>query len=134
MILVSGCLLGISCRYDGTSHPCENLQDFIRGQGPAVPVCPEQLGGLPTPRPPAALVGGDGFDVLAGRARVIRVRDGVDVTAAFLAGAKECVRLVKLLKLDRAVMKSRSPSCGLGRLTGVAAAALLMEGLDLIEI
>jgi len=134
LILVSGCLLGISCRYDGASRPCRNLPGFISKAGSVVPVCPEQLGGLTTPRPPARLVGGDGFDVLAGRARVIRAEDGADLTGAFLAGAEECLKLVRLLGLDRAVLKSGSPSCGLGQPTGVTAAALIMEGIDVFEL
>ncbi len=80
------------------------------------------------------LVGGDGFDVLAGRAGVVRLEDRADVTAAFVAGADQCVKLAELFNIKRALLKSRSPSCGLMRPTGVTAAALIMEGIDVREL
>ncbi len=98
-----------------------------------MPVCPEQLGGLSTPRPPARIVGGDGFDVLAGRAKVIRRGDGVDVTEAFVRGAKECLKLVEIFGLEKALLKAKSPSCGLMRPVGVTAAALLLSGVEIRE-
>jgi len=134
LILVSSCLLGISCRYDGESRPSPEAFQLIKGVNGVIPVCPEQLGGLATPRPAARLMGGDGFDVLAGRAKVVRVKDGKDVTAAFVAGAKECLRLVKLFGLEEAVLKSRSPSCGLRKPVGVTAAAILLAGVSVREL
>ncbi len=134
MILVSACLLGIACRYDGQSRPLDDIEGLVRRHGPVIPVCPEQLGGLPTPRPPASLSEGDGFDVLQGRARVIRCKDGTDITAAFLAGAEHCLEIVRILGVKQALLKSGSPSCGLGRPSGVTAAALLLKGLDVREI
>ena len=98
-----------------------------------MPVCPEQSGGLPTPRSPSMLVGGDGFDVLAGRAGVVRLEDREDVTAAFLAGADQCRRLVEIFDIKKALLKSKSPSCGLMRPTGVTAAALILKGIDVQE-
>uniref|UniRef100_UPI0035B50791 DUF523 domain-containing protein n=2 Tax=Symbiobacterium terraclitae TaxID=557451 RepID=UPI0035B50791 len=110
MILVSACLVGCRCRYDqGTKEQAE-IVDLIR-RGQAVPVCPEQLGGLPTPRLPAEIVGGDGDDVLDGRARVVN-RAGEDVTAQFLAGAREALRLAQAVGATEAILKERSPSCG----------------------
>ncbi|RUM90090.1 MAG: DUF523 domain-containing protein [Thermodesulfatator sp.] len=133
MILVSSCLLGVRCRYDGSSRPVPALWDVL-GQGKSVvPVCPEQLGGLPTPRPPVFILGGDGFDVLAARAKVVRKIDRQDVTDFFLSGAEECLKLVRLLGIRRAVLKSKSPSCGLSRPSGVTAAALILEGVDVME-
>ena len=96
-------------------------------------MCPEQFGGLPTPRPPAILVGGDGFDVLAGRAGVVRPEDGADVTAAFVTGADQCVKLAEIFDIKKALLKSKSPSCGLMRPTGVTAAALILKGVDVQE-
>jgi len=96
-----------------------------------IPVCPEQLGGLPTPRPPAEILGGDGADVLSGTARVINLR-GEEVTEAFMRGAEEVLRLARLLGVRRAFLKAKSPSCGLEPL-GVTAALLLREGLELHE-
>jgi len=133
LILVSSCLLGISCRYDGSSRPCPKIFDIIEKAEAVVPVCPEQLGGLSTPRPPAAIMGGDGFDVLSGRARVIRLKDGKDITSAFLSGAEQCLKLVKIFNVTRAVLKAGSPSCGLGRPSGVTAAALILKGMDVLE-
>ena len=80
MILVSACLVGCRCRYDQGAKPHDPVIALIR-EGKAVPVCPEQMGGLPTPRLPAEIIGGDGDDVLDGRARVVNVA-GEDVTDA----------------------------------------------------
>jgi uncharacterized protein YbbK (DUF523 family) len=74
-------------------------------------VCPEVDGGLGTPRPPAEILGGDGGDVLAGRARVITA-DGRDVTAAYLSGARRALETARRVGAERAILKSRSPSCG----------------------
>ncbi|HEY9900286.1 MAG TPA: DUF523 domain-containing protein [Pantanalinema sp.] len=111
MILVSACLIGTKCRYDGggfSQYP--ELADLV-AKGGAIPVCPEELGGLPTPRPPAELVGGDGAAVLRGEARIVR-QDGTDVTEAFLAGAEAAARLAERHGVARAILKARSPSCG----------------------
>jgi uncharacterized protein YbbK (DUF523 family) len=106
--LVSACLLGRTCRYDGGSRPSPE----VLALSAVVPVCPEELGGLGTPRPAAQLSGGDGAAVLAGSARVLR-GDGVDVTDRFVAGAREAARLGEGCAV--AVLKARSPSCGVGR-------------------
>ncbi|MDO4867649.1 MAG: DUF523 domain-containing protein [Clostridia bacterium] len=98
--LVSACLLGIACRYDGGAQPCPEVlarMDRVR----FVPVCPEQLGGLPTPRAPAERRG----------ERVVAA-DGTDVTAQFRRGAEQACRLAVLYGAKLAVLKSRSPSCG----------------------
>lgn len=140
-MLVSACLLGVRCRYDGGSRPCAHLIERLKGIA-AVAVCPEQLGGLPTPRPRQRLVGGDGHDVVAGRARVVNEL-GEDVTDAFLRGAEETVRLARLLGVEVAYLKGRSPSCGLGLVDvegtwrqgdGVAAAALRDEGIRVLRV
>jgi uncharacterized protein YbbK (DUF523 family) len=111
-VLVSACLLGVRCRYDGQSKPRGKLQRKLRGTA-CIPVCPEQLGGLPTPRPPQQLVGGDGSDVLDGTARVVN-ECGEDVTERFLVGAQEALRLARQHGAAVAYLKSRSPSCGCG--------------------
>jgi len=106
-----------------------------------VPVCPEQLGGLPTPRPPAVIRGGDGTAVLAGDA-CVRSEPGRDVTDTFVRGAREAVRLARVFGVHLAVLKARSPSCGLrtpycdrpGGGPGVAAALLDSEGLRVVEL
>lgn len=140
VVLVSACLLGVRCRYDGTSNPARELltQPGVR----LVPVCPEQLGGLPTPRPPAWLVGGTGRDVLAGRARVVNVH-GEDVTQQFVKGAQETLRVARACGARRAILKEKSPSCGSctvyvdGELTsgeGVTAALLRQHGFEIISL
>ncbi len=132
MILVSSCLLGICCRYDGLSKPDDEIIKLAK-QSQVVPVCPEQLGGLPTPRPAAYISGGDGFDVLAGTAKVLTVRQKADVTKNFLQGARECERIARFFDIKRAVVKSRSPSCGLNPQVGVTTAALILLGIDILE-
>ncbi|MCK4414638.1 MAG: DUF523 domain-containing protein [Candidatus Eisenbacteria sp.] len=137
MKAISACLLGLACRYDGTPLPAEKLLSPAAGDC-WVPVCPEQLGGLPTPRTPAEIEAGTGEDVLAGRARVVSLEGG-DVTAAFLRGAHQTLALCRCLGIREVVLKSRSPSCGVGRIyragalvagNGVTTALLQREGID----
>ena len=109
--MISACLLGIECRYDGRHSRSENLAGFLEGI-PFAAFCPEQLGGLPTPRPAANIKGGDGRDVLLKRAVVINT-EGDDITAHFLKGANEALKLSKLLESRIAITKDKSPSCGL---------------------
>lgn len=134
---VSACLLGKPCRYDGGSKPHATVAQSL---GDALPVCPECLGGLPIPRAPSEIQGGDGADVLAGRARVMS-RDGQDVTEAFLKGAKAALQLCREAGVQEAVLKARSPSCGVGAIydggfsghcrpgDGVTAALLRANGI-----
>lgn len=98
---VSACLLGVRCKYDGTSNYAEEAVRELAGKFTLIPVCPEQLGGLTTPRPPAEILGG----------KVI-TKDGQDVTESFQRGAKETLEIFKLLKLETAILKEGSPSCG----------------------
>jgi uncharacterized protein YbbK (DUF523 family) len=107
-----------------------------------IPVCPEQLGGLPTPRPPSIIVDGDGEAVLRGQARVVNDR-GDDVTEAFVKGARETLALAKLTGAYKAFLKGKSPSCGLrtpycetetGSGIGVTAALLLRNGIEIVEV
>jgi uncharacterized protein YbbK (DUF523 family) len=108
--IVSACFAGIHCRYDGRHNAVDEIQKLIK-EGKAIPVCPEQLGGLSTPRNPAEIVGGDGEDVLDGKARVID-NQGRDVTDAFIRGAYETYRIAKTIGADEAILKEKSPSCG----------------------
>lgn len=110
VILVSSCLLGIRAKYNGGDNTVRQLVDLCKS-GLIVPACPEQLGGLPTPRSPAEIRGGSGADVLAGRARVF-TDQGADVTGAFIDGAREVLKLCQILGIKAAVLKERSPSCG----------------------
>ncbi len=140
MILVSACLLGLPCQYDGQFCPQPALQE-LAARGEVLPCCPEVLGGLGVPRPPAEIVRGDGEDVLEGRARVINAQ-GQDVTWEFLRGAQATLRLAHRWGIKRAILKSHSPSCSSryiydgtfrGRLRegqGVTAALLQREGME----
>lgn len=110
MILISACLMGCNCRYDGKNNLIPSIAKLVQ-EGKALPVCPEQLGGLPTPRPPAEIVGGSGEDVLEGKARVLDV-NGQDITAAFMKGAKEALLIAQTAGIKQAILKQRSPSCG----------------------
>ena len=142
LLAVSACLIGRSCRYDGAAKPSAPVIDAVRRwreQGEVALVCPEELGGLGTPRPGATLSGGDGAAALDGAARVRRNHDGGDVTAQFLAGAAEAGRLVE--GAEAAILKARSPSCGCGQTSidgrpqvgdGVFAALLRRRGVALI--
>ncbi|MEJ3651548.1 DUF523 domain-containing protein [Actinomycetes bacterium KLBMP 9759] len=110
--LVSACLAGMRCRYDGRSRTNAEVVAAVEA-GTAVPACPEMLGGLTTPRRPAEIVGGDGDDVLDGTARV-RTDDGADVTAQYVDGARRALAIATAVGADRATLHQRSPSCGCG--------------------
>ena len=103
-ILVSACLLGLCCRYDGAGKECPAVAALAESGAVLIPACPEQLGGLPTPRTPAEIQK-DGRVVTA---------DGRDVTGEYLRGAREAVRLAGTLGCEEAILKARSPSCGCG--------------------
>jgi len=113
MLLVSACLAGFPCRYDGKCKPDPQIVELVR-QGKALPVCPETLGGLPTPRLPAELTA-SGEDVLLGKGHA-RTQSGTDVTQMFIRGAQETLALCRLYNIRHAILKSKSPSCGQGRI------------------
>ena len=111
-VVISACLLGVRCRYDGGDS--RNETAIKQGdQYEFIPVCPEESGGLPTPRPPAEIIGGDGSDVLDGTAKVMTA-DGMDVTEAYLKGAYHALRVAQSNAATHVVLKARSPSCGCG--------------------
>ncbi|GAC1361713.1 MAG: hypothetical protein NVSMB32_01080 [Actinomycetota bacterium] len=148
-LLVSACLAGLATTHAGTAKPSPKVMELVL-QGRAILVCPEQLGGLPTPRPCAEIVaGGDspdggGAEVLAGRARVLDV-NGNDVTANYLRGAREALKAARLSGCTTAILKARSPSCGKDQIhdgtfsgvlvpgSGVTAALLAGEGIKILS-
>ena len=142
-ILVSACLAGRACRYDGSSNKAEGVAGLVAA-GQPVAVCPEVAGGLSTPRPPAEIVGGTGEDVLAGRARVV-TRDGDDVTSQYVEGARRALAAAQAAGARAAILKARSPSCGSGRVRdgsfsgglvagdGVTAALLRSHGITVLS-
>lgn len=110
-VLVSACLLGAPVRYDGRgSTSSSDVLTRWREDGRIVSICPEVAGGLAVPRPAAEIEGGDGVDVLAGRARVRTAQH--DVTDAFVAGARRALEVAQAHRVVVAVLKARSPSCG----------------------
>ncbi len=141
--LVSACLLGCEVTWRGGHNLREELMRFAAA-GELIPICPEQLGGLPTPRPPAEIVGGDGHAVLEGRARVL-TQQGQDVTENYLRGAREVLRLASTVQAELVILKERSPSCGVhwiydgtftGRIVagcGVTTALLQREGFAVVS-
>jgi uncharacterized protein YbbK (DUF523 family) len=129
--LVSACLTGLCTRYDGKSKASSSCLRHLTGFH-WIPVCPEQLGGLPTPRPAAGLIGGDGYGVLAGTAQVID-RCGNDLSEPFLRGAAMVLAIAQAQHIDLCVLKSGSPSCGLAPLAGVTTALLLTHGIQVIS-
>lgn len=130
MIIVSACLAGYRCRYDGKISPDSDIVEMVR-RGEAIPVCPEMLGGLPCPRVPSERQENG----------VVKARDGSDVTEAFRIGAEQTLRLARLFGCDRAILKAKSPSCGAGKIYdgtfsnkltkgfGVAAELLIKNGV-----
>ena len=108
MILVSACLLGINCKYDGGNNFNQKVFDLVK-EGKAIPVCPEQLGGLKTPRIPSEI------KMIDGKRCVIN-SEGEDVTENFEKGAIEVLKLAKELDIKKAVLKSKSPSCGVNKI------------------
>ena len=131
-ILVSACLLGCPCRYDGAAKADPRVLALME-RHTLIPVCPEQLGGLPTPRLPSERREGGVFD-----------RGGKDVTVQYRQGAEEVLRLARLYGCTHAVLKERSPSCGSGQIyngsfshvlvpgSGVAAELLAQNGITVL--
>ena len=146
MILVSACLAGFACRYDGKDKKSDNRIIELIKAGKAIPVCPEQLGGLTTPRESAGIFQGLGEDVLLGKTTVKTINRGNDVTEGFVKGAEEVLRIAKLFGIKKAVLKQRSPSCGCGKTwqldanyvnhvvdgNGVTAALLKKHGIEVL--
>jgi len=136
MIIVSACLAGLNTRYDGGNQTDERVIALLKA-GMAIPVCPEQLGGLPTPRPKAEIQDGDGHDVLS-KNTVVLAEDGTDLTEQFIRGASEVLKLAGTMNIEEAILKDGSPSCGVNHIKrkgeetvgmGVLTALLSFNGL-----
>ncbi|CAK7005795.1 DUF523 domain-containing protein [uncultured Phascolarctobacterium sp.] len=126
MVLVSSCLLGQNVKYSGGSNYCQLLAKYD-DSGLLLPVCPECLGQLLVPRPPAEIEGGTGRDVLAGAARVYS-KDGSDLTANFISGAEAVLKLAQQAGVKYAILKARSPSCGAGKVYNGSFDGTLING------
>ncbi|MBZ9569703.1 DUF523 domain-containing protein [Patescibacteria group bacterium] len=133
IILCSACLLGIKCRYDGKSKTNKKIIELSKKEI-LIPVCPEQLGGLATPREPAEQ-----------KERKVITKSGKDITQSFKKGAKQVLKLAKLLGIKEAILKQRSPSCGCGQIydgtfsdkvikgNGITTALLKRNGIKVIS-
>ena len=137
MILISACLAGVNCKYDGTNNYNEKIMELVK-RGEAILVCPEQLGGLTTPRTPSEIVNN-------GSPKKVIMKNGIDVTTNFERGALEVLSLAKKLNIKKAILKSKSPSCGVGIIydgtftknkiegNGITADLLIKKGIEVIS-
>ncbi len=136
MILVSACLVGINCKYSGGNNYNQKIFDLVK-EGKAIPICPEQLGGLNTPRKPVEL------KVINGKRYAID-NEGNDLTENFERGALEVLNLAKNLNINKAILQPRSPSCGVNKIysgnfdnklvdgNGILAELLKQNGIDVL--
>ena len=144
MILISACLLGVKCRWDGTDNTNDKAVDLLKKET-LIPICPEQLGGLPTPRLHQEIQGGAGKEVLEKKAKVVN-ENGVDVTNQFAKGAQETLKIANLYQVREFIGKSHSPSCSCSKIydgtfsgksakgRGVTAELLMRNGIKIREI
>lgn len=134
IIGVSACLLGENCKYDGGNNYSEALHEFVKNHS-VVPICPEVMGGLPTPRDPAEIIGGE-----------VRQKSGRSVDEAFRKGAQEALKKVKDAGAELVILQSRSPSCGVNEIydgsftgrrvkgKGIFARLLEVEGIRAVDV
>lgn len=132
-ILISACLIGLNCKYNGGNNENSKLVELMKEKD-LVPICPEQLGGLKTPRVSAER-----------KQEKVITKEGVDVTKEYQKGAEEVLNLAKKLNIKKAILKSRSPSCGIDEIydgtfshtlikrDGVAAELLKKNGIEVIS-
>lgn len=109
MYIVSACLAGIKCRYDGKDNENNDIMKLVK-EGKAIPVCPEVLGGLPIPRIPCEII-----EDKNGKLKVIN-KEGKDCTLEFLQGAQKALAIAEVVGANTAILKSKSPSCGYGKI------------------
>ena len=133
-IMVSACLLGENCKYSGGNNRHEKVLAFLKGHE-VIPVCPEVMGGLPTPRPPAEIVCGTVIN-----------RDGVNVDKEYRRGAERALEIAQREQIDLAILQSRSPSCGVKQIydgtfsgtkisgQGVTARLLAENGFRVLDV
>ena len=132
-ILISACLIGLNCKYNGGNNENNKLVELMKEKD-LIPICPEQLGGLKTPRTSAER-----------KQEKVITKEGVDVTKEYQKGAEEVLKLAKKLNIKKAVLKSRSPSCGIDEIydgtfshnlvkgDGVTAELLKKNGIEVIS-
>lgn len=133
-ILVSACLLGENCKYNGKNNRSDKVLDFVKNHD-IIPVCPEVSGGLPTPRTPSEIVNG-----------TVTTKTGINVDKEFRLGAQICLDKALLENVDMAILQSRSPSCGVKEIydgtfsgtkipgQGIFAKMLIDSGIKVIDV
>ena len=138
MILISACLVGINCKYNGKNNYNEKALELVKS-GKAIPICPEQLGGLTTPRNPSEIK-------IINNKRYVINNQNEDVTEQFVRGANEVLKLAKELDVEKVILQSRSPSCGVGKIysgnfdkklidgNGILAQMLIENNIEVIDI
>lgn len=126
MILVSACLAGIKCSWDGKDRLNKEVKALV-DEGKAIPVCPEVLGGFSVPRERTEILNANGEDVLDRKAKVI-TETGEDVSVGFIKGAKAVLKIAKENNVQEAILKSKSPSCGCGRIYDGSFSGRLIKG------
>lgn len=138
MILISACLIGINCKYNGGNNYRDKALELVKS-GKAIPICPEQLGGLATPRKASEIK-------IIGNQRYVIDNENNDVTYAFKKGALEVLKLVRELNIEKVILQSRSPSCGVGKIysgnfdgnlvngNGVLAQLLIDNNIEVLDI
>lgn len=126
MKLVSACLCGINSKYNGSNNLNPVFKTLL-ARGEVLPVCPEQLGGLPTPRAACEIKGGSGLDVINHTAEIVG-KDGQNYTPQFIRGAEEVLHLAKEIGINEAILQSHSPSCGCGQIYDGSFSSRLVDG------
>ena len=124
MILVSSCLLGLNCRYDQSQKPDHDIIDFLKGKS-FIPVCPEQMGGLSTPRVPCEIVSRSPLKVMSAQ--------GMDCTEFYEKGVKEVLKLIEICPVNFAILKAKSPSCGSKEIYDGTFSKTLISGKGLLS-
>ncbi len=137
MYIISACLAGVNCKYSGGNNKDDRIIKLVK-EGKGILVCPEQLGGLSTPRLPSEILD-------TKRGRMVISTDGEDVTREFIRGAEETLKIAKMMDIKKAILKSRSPSCGYGKIydgsftktlkngNGFTAELLILNGIEVIS-
>jgi uncharacterized protein YbbK (DUF523 family) len=140
-VLVSSCLLGLETRYDATDNYSQEVADYIeKSDLIPIPICPEQLAGLSTPRSKCWFASGDGAAALKGTGRLIN-EEGLEMTNCFIKGAEKALEIARMTGCTKAILQQRSPSCGTQKVyinqqltegIGITAALFRAEGIEII--
>ena len=121
LYLVSSCLAGVNCRYDGKDNKNKDIVELVR-RGQAIPICPEQLGGLPTPRTSCEIVMDEMWN------KKVISKDEQDFTKEFIEGAEKTLSIAKIIGVKKAILKAKSPSCGCGLIYDGTFSGKLIKG------